>query len=92
MKLTMKWGGKSQKSKACRATQKIRWDLLGIPDPRKGPVPKSIEEIRRQAQAISSLGLGQDSQSTSAGEKSKKVSLSSTGKPTRKPKPEAKAS
>jgi len=92
MKLTMKWGGKSQKSKACRATQKIRWDLLGIPDPRKGPVPKSIEEIRRQAQAISSLGLGLDSQSSLAGEKSKKVSIPSTEKPARKPKREAKAS
>jgi hypothetical protein len=92
MKLTMKWGGKSQKSKACRATQKIRWDLLGIPDPRKGPVPKSIEEIRRQAQAISSLGLGQESQSTSAGEKSKKESIPSTEKLTRNHKPESKTS
>jgi hypothetical protein len=92
MKLTMKWGGKSQKSKACRATQKIRWDLLGIPDPRKGPVPKSIEEIRRQAQAISSLGLGQESQCNSAGEKSKKESIPSTEKLTRKHKPESKTS
>jgi|GEM_PF-1782474 len=91
MKLTMKWGGKSQKSKASRATQKIRWDLLGIPDPRKGPVPKSIEEIRRQAQAISSLGLGLDVQSMPAGGKLKKVSIP-TDKLVRKPKREAKAS
>jgi len=81
MKLTMKWGGKNQKPKACRAPQKIRWDLLGIPDPRKGPPPKSIEEIRRQAQLISSQGLGQSVQSRSDEEKSKRVTLSNTEKP-----------
>lgn len=57
MKLTMQWGGKSQRPKACKPPQKIRWNLLGIPDPRKGPPPVPIEEIRRQAQAISSRAI-----------------------------------
>jgi hypothetical protein len=86
MKLTMKWGGKSQKSKATRTSQKVRWDLLGIRDPRKGPEPKSIEEIRRQAQVISSGGLGQSERNTLDVEKSKRVVLSNTEKPAGKSK------
>jgi len=86
MKLTMKWGGKSQKPKASRNPQKVRWDLLGIRDPRKGPEPKSIEEIRRQAQAISSGGLGQSVSSTPDVEKLKRVILADTEKPVRKSK------
>ena len=86
MKLTMKWGGKSQKPKAFRNPQKIRWDLLGIRDPRKGPEPKSIEEIRRQAQVISSGGFGQSVSSTPDVEKPKRVILANTEKPVRKSK------
>ena len=86
MKLTMKWGGKSQKPKASRTPQKVRWDLLGIRDPRKGPEPKSIEEIRRQAQLISSGGLGQSVESTPDVEKPKRVILANTEKPVRKSK------
>ena len=86
MKLTMKWGGKSQKPKSSRIPQKVRWDLLGIRDPRKGPEPKSIEEIRRQAQAISSGGLGQSVSSTPDVEKLKRVILADTEKPARKSK------
>jgi hypothetical protein len=82
MKLTMKWGGKSQKpNKVSRNPQKIRWDLLGIRDPRKGPEPKSIEEIRRQAQLISSGGFTQSVGSTPDVEKSKRVILAKTEKP-----------
>ncbi len=81
MKLTMKWGGKSQKPKASRTAQKIRWDLLGIRDPRKGPEPKSIEEIRRQAQVISSGGFVPSVGSTPDVEKSKRVILANTEKP-----------
>lgn len=86
MKLTMKWGGKSQKSKVSRNPQKIRWDLLGIRDPRKGPEPKSIEEIRRQAQLISSGGFTQGVGSTPNAEKPKRVTLADTEKPVRKSK------
>ena len=81
MKLTMKWGGKSQKPKASRTSQKVRWDLLGIRDPRKGPEPKSIEEIRRQAQLISSGGFVPRVGSTNDGEKSKRVIPAKTEKP-----------
>ena len=81
MKLTMKGSGKSQKSKASRTSQKVRWDLLGIRDPRKGPEPKSIEEIRRQAQLISSGGFTQSVGSTPDVEKSKRVILAKTEKP-----------
>lgn len=90
MKLTMKWGGKSQKPKASRTSQKVRWDLLGIRDPRKGPEPKSIEEIRRQAQVISSGGLGPSMWSTPDVEKSKRVTLSNTEKHAGKSKPGTK--
>jgi hypothetical protein len=90
MKLTMKWGGKSQKPKASRNPQKVRWDLLGIRDPRKGPEPKSIEEIRRQAQLISSGGFTQSVGSTPDVEKPKRVILADTEKPVRKSKRGAK--
>ncbi|MDR4493174.1 MAG: hypothetical protein R3B74_01905 [Nitrospirales bacterium] len=63
MKLTMQWGGKNQRPKACKPPQKIRWNLLGIPDPRKGPPPVPIEEIRRQAQVISSRAIDQGARS-----------------------------
>ena len=86
MKLTMKWGGKSQKPKASGTSQKVRWDLLGIRDPRKGPEPKSIEEIRRQAQVISSGGFCQSVPSTPNVEKTKRATLANTEKPTRKSK------
>ncbi len=90
MKLTMKWGGKSQKPKASRTPQKIRWDLLGIRDPRKGPEPKSIDEIRRQAQVISSGGLGLSGWSTPDEEKSKRVTFANTKKPVGRSKPGTK--
>ncbi len=86
MKLTMNWGGKSFKPKASGSSQKVRWDLLGIPDPRKRPEPKSIEEIRRQAQIISSGGFRQSVPSTPAVEKSKRVTLPKTQKLAKKSK------
>jgi hypothetical protein len=86
MKLTMNWGGKSQKPKASGTSQKVRWDLLGIRDPRKGPEPKSIEEIRKQAQIISSGGFRQSVPSAPVVEKSKKVPLTKTVKSARKSK------
>jgi len=86
MKLTMKWGGKSQKPKAAGTSQKVRWDLLGIRDPRKGPEPKSIEEIRRQAQIICSGGFRQSLPNAPVVEKSKRVTLANTEKPARKAK------
>jgi len=86
MKLTMKLGGKSQMPKASGTSQKVRWDLLGIRDPRKGPEPKSIEEIRRQAQIISTGGFRQSVPSVPVVEKSKKMSLANTEKPARKAK------
>lgn len=86
MKLTMKWGSKNQKPKACKAPQKIRWDLLGIPDPRKQPPPNSIEEIRRQAQVISSRVLGQDVRNQTEEEKSKTRTPSTHAKGVRKSK------
>lgn len=92
MKLTMKWGGKSQKPKASGTSQKVPWELLGIRDPRKGPEPKSIDEIRRQAQIISSGGFRQSVPSAPAVEKSKKVPLANTEKPARKSKRVAKDS
>ncbi|MEX0830424.1 MAG: hypothetical protein WD032_09275 [Nitrospirales bacterium] len=86
MKLTTNWGGKNPKPKAAATSQKVRWDLLGIRDPRKGPEPKSIEEIRKQAQIISSGGFRQSVPSAPVVEKSKKASLAKTEKPARKSK------
>ncbi|MDH5427694.1 MAG: hypothetical protein OEZ57_09295 [Nitrospirota bacterium] len=86
MKLTMKWGGKSQKPKASGTPHKVPWDLLGIRDPRKGPEPKSIEEIRKQAQIISSGGFRQSLPSAPHVEKSKRVKPPKTEKPVKKAK------
>ena len=72
MKLTMQWGGKNQRPKSCKPPQKIRWNLLGIPDPRKGPPLVPIEEIRRQAQAISSRAIDQGARGKSDGDTVKK--------------------
>ena len=88
MKLTMQWGGKSQRPKACKPPQKVRWNLLGIPDPRKGPPPVPIEEIRRQAQDISSRAIDHGMQSKSEREPVKK---SKTAKPAGKIKQSRKA-
>ncbi len=92
MKLTMQWGGKSQKPKVSGTSQKVRWDLLGIRDPRKGPEPKSIEEIRRQAQIISNGGFRQSVPSTPKVDKPKKVTLAKAEKPARKAKRGTKGS
>jgi len=86
MKLTMQWGGKGQRPKACKPPQKIRWNLLGIPDPRKGPPPVPIEEIRRQAQAISSRAIEQGERGKSGGEATPKVPSSTPEKSRGKPK------
>ena len=80
MKLTMKWGGKSQRPKACKPPQKIRWNLLGIPDPRKGPPPVPIEEIRRLAQAISSRAIGPGTQGRTDEKEMKKKSPTKSDK------------
>ncbi len=86
MKLTMQWGGKSQRPKACKPPQKIRWNLLGIPDPRKELSPVPIEEIRRQAQAISSRAIEQGARSHSDQEVVKKGAAAKTDKASAKPK------
>lgn len=80
MKLTMQWGGKSQRPKACKPPQKIRWNLLGIPDPRKGPPPVPIEEIRRQAQAISSRAIEQGARGRTEEKELKKKSTTKSDK------------
>jgi hypothetical protein len=92
MKLSMKWGGKNQKPKTCKTPPKVRWDLLGIPDPRKVSTPKSIEEIRQQVQNISSCGLEPGSGGHSDEGPSKKGNLSKTEKPPGKHKRRAKES
>ncbi len=80
MKLTMKWGGKSQRPKTCRPPQKVRWNLLGIPDPRKDPPAVPIEEIRRQAQAISSRAIEQGTRSRTDEREKKKPSQTKADK------------
>ena len=92
MKLTMQWGGKNQRPKSCKPPQKIRWNLLGIPDPRKGPLPVPIEEIRRQAQAISSRAMDQGARGKSDGDSVKKGPSSKTEKSGGKAKRSAKNS
>jgi hypothetical protein len=88
----MKLGEKSQMPKASETSQKVRWDLLGIRDPRKGPEQKSIEEIRRQAQIISTGGFRQSVASPPKVEKPKKVTLAKPEKPARKSKRGTKSS
>lgn len=86
MKLTMQWGGKSQRPKACKPPQKIRWNLLGIPDPRKGPPPVPIEEIRRQAQAISSRAMDHGARGNTDDKERNRISLTQKSKPAGKSK------
>lgn len=57
MKFTTQWGGKSLRPKTSKPIQKIRWDVLGLPDPKKVPSSIPIEEIRRQVQDISSKDI-----------------------------------
>ncbi len=54
MKLSVQWRKKSLQPKTSKPIQKVRWDILGLPDPRKVPSSVPIEEIRRQVQDISS--------------------------------------
>jgi hypothetical protein len=92
MKLSMKWGGKNQKPKTCKTPPRVRWDLLGIPDPRKVSPPNSIEEIRQQVQTISSRGLGQGARSKPEEEPLNKGNLSNPEKMPGKQKRGAKES
>ncbi len=57
MKLSRQWRKNSLAPKTSKPMQKVRWDVLGLPDPRKVPSSIPIEEIRRQVQDISSKGI-----------------------------------
>ncbi len=57
MKLSMHWRKNSLPPKTSKPIQKVRWDVLGLSDPSKVPSGVPIEEIRRQAQDISSTGF-----------------------------------
>jgi hypothetical protein len=60
-------------SKKNRRTSKpkIRWDLLGLSDPRLAETTTSIETIRREVSLLASRGLGEESTIRSAAQDTK---------------------
>ncbi len=57
MKLSMQWRKNSLPPKTSKPIQKVRWDVLGLPNLGKVSSSVSIEEIRQQVQHISSTGI-----------------------------------
>ncbi len=68
MKITSNWTGnrKPVRPKSVRQKPKIRWQSLGLTDPREACPPPSMEEIRRQAVTLSGRGLSQGARSRTA--------------------------
>lgn len=61
MKITMVWhrNKNTQKKKHFTRKPKIRWQQLGLKDPKAEDTSVSIDEIRRQVIQLSSQGFGQ---------------------------------
>lgn len=66
MKISTSWGnGKtSRKRKRTILRTKIRWDVLGLQDPRRLSEATSMEDIRSQIISMASQGLGAHSSSS----------------------------
>lgn len=67
MKITGGWrGGKPSKKKVRPSYKpKIRWELLGLSDPRLDETSTPIESIRREVSSLASRGFGQGTRSRS---------------------------
>ena len=61
MKLSTGWRADKTRKNRARAARKpkIRWDLLGLPDPLDTSLTTSMEDIRRQVSNMANHGFGQ---------------------------------
>ena len=68
MKLSSGWRADKTRKNRARATRKpkIRWELLGLPNPIDSSLRTSMEDIRRQVSSMASRGFGQGTRSRTA--------------------------
>ena len=73
MKLSTGWRADKIRKNRARATRKpkIRWEVLGLPNPLITNPATSMEDIRRQVSNMASRGFGQDTRIRSAESDSK---------------------
>jgi len=65
MKLSSGWRADKTRKNRARATRKpkIRWEVLGLPNPLDNRSMTSMEDIRRQVSNMASRGFGQGTRS-----------------------------
>ena len=68
MKLSTGWRADKMRKNRARATRKpkIRWEVLGLPNPLDTSLTTSMEDIRRQVSNMASRGFGQGTRSRTA--------------------------
>lgn len=68
MKLSTGWRADKTRKNRARATRKpkIRWEVLGLPNPLDTSLTTSMEDIRQQVSNMASRGFGQGTRSRSA--------------------------
>ncbi|HLA61992.1 MAG TPA: hypothetical protein VK626_07090 [Nitrospiraceae bacterium] len=76
MKLSTGWRADKTRKNRARATRKpkIRWEVLGLPNPLDTSLTTSMEDIRRQASSMASRGFGQGTRSRTAEREAKTTS------------------
>lgn len=73
MKISTVWKGRKPGKKKNRAVlkPKIRWQLLGLTDPKLTEQSSSIETIRREVSSLASSGFGPATRSRTTAQESK---------------------
>ena len=73
MKISTEWKGRKPGKKKNRAVlkPKIRWQLLGLTDPKLTEQSSSIETIRREVSTLASSGFGPATRSRTTAQDSK---------------------
>ncbi|HSQ51297.1 MAG TPA: hypothetical protein VLL94_08510, partial [Nitrospiraceae bacterium] len=68
MKLSTGWRADKARKNRARATRKpkIRWEVLGLPNPLDASLTTTMEDIRRQVSNMASHGFGQGTRSRKA--------------------------
>jgi len=68
MKLSTGWRADKTRKNRARATRKpkIRWEVLGLPNPLDASLTTTMEDIRRQVSNMASHGFGQGTRSRKA--------------------------
>ena len=68
MKLSTGWRADKTRKNRARATRKpkIRWEVLGLPNPLDTSLTTSMEDIRLQVSNMASRGFGQGTRSRTA--------------------------